>query len=176
MLWRFSPLQDRSWGAVAAFMTAVAATLGALKYGTDLQVGSWHRLAADISRYVALPLMALAWMFAAWSWPKYSGGRLLAVIVIVAAFVCHRWLTPLSFYEEYLVPLSLLVIIVAALSTVLRHREYSLLGVSGAGQVALAGLVIGTSGSINGVPAVDVFHYVLASAWLCMAIGLRHVD
>ncbi len=31
MLWRFSPLQDRSWGALAALITAVAAAPGSLQ-------------------------------------------------------------------------------------------------------------------------------------------------
>lgn len=176
MLWRFSPLQDRAWGALAALITAVAATLGAFKYGSNLPVADAHALAAQAARFVALPLMALAWLFAAWGWPRYSGGRWFAVILVVAAFVCHRWLTAIPYYAEWVLPLSLLLIVAAALSTTLRHREYSLLGVSGAGQIALAGVVIGTSGSINGFPSVDVFHYVLASAWLCMAVGLRHVD
>ena len=109
-------------------------------------------------------------------WPRFSGGRWFAGVLVVAAFVCHHWLTAIPYYAEWVLPLSLLLIAAAAVSTTLRHREYSLLGVSGAGQIALAGLVIGSSGSINGVPSVDVFHYVLASAWLCMAVGLRHVD
>ena len=176
MLWRFSPLQDRSWGAAGALITAIAATLGALKYGTDLPVAEWHQWAIKLSRYVALPLMALAWVFAVWNWPRYSGGRLLAVIVMLALFVCHHWLQPVPYYAEWLPPISIALIGLAALSAIWRHREYGLLGLSGAAQVALAALVIGSKGSVNGVPAVDIFHYVLASAWLAMSVGLRHID
>ena len=176
MLWRFSPLQDRSWGALATLITAITAALGAVKFGTQLPVDEWHRLGAQMSRFLALPLMAMAWVFAAWHWPKYSGGRWFAVIVLVAAFVCHQWLRPLPYYAAWLPQISIGVIALVSLSQLLRHREYALLGLSGAAQFALAGMVIGSSGSINGVPAVDIFHYVLASAWLAMSVGLRHVD
>lgn len=176
MLWRFSPLQDRSWGALAALITAIAAALGALKYGTNLPVADWHYLAVQVSKYVALPLMAFAWIFAGWSWPRFSGGRLFVVIVVVSLFVCHQWLRAVPYYAEWLGPISVCLIGVVALSILLRHREYALLGLSGAAQLALAGMVIGSKGSINGVPAVDIFHYVLASGWLSMSVGLRHVD
>lgn len=176
MLWRFSPLQDRSWGAAGALITAITALLGALKFGSDLPVAQWHQLAVQLSRYVALPLMGLAWIFAAWHWPRYSGGRLLAVIVVLALFVCHQWLQPLPYYAQWLGPVSLGVLGLAALTSIWRHREYGLLGLSGAAQVALAATVIGSQGSVNGVPAVDVFHYLLASAWLAMSVGLRHID
>lgn len=176
MLWRFSPLQDRSWGAFAALITAITAVLGALKFGTDMPVAEWHRLAVQLSKYIALPFMALAWLFAAWNWPRLSGGRLLMVIVVIGLFVCHQWLQALPYYAQWLGPLSIAVVAITALSVVLRHREYALLGLAGAAQIALAGMVIGSKGHINGVPAVDVFHYVLASAWLSMSVGLRHVD
>ena len=176
MLWRFSPLQDRSWGALAALITAATAVLGALKFGTDLAISDWHQLAVQFSKYIALPLMGLGWLFAVWGWPKYSGGRLLLVIVVASLFVCHQWLHSIPYYAEWVGPISLALVALTALSSLLRHREYALLGVAGAGQIALAGMVIGSKGSINGVPAVDIFHYVLASAWLSMSVGLRHVD
>lgn len=176
MLWRFSPMQDRSWGALAALITALTALLGALKFGTSLPVDDWHRLAALLSRFVALPLMAVAWVLAAWHWPRSSGGRLLAVIVVWVLFVCHQWLWAIPLYSDWIAPISVALIALAALTSVWRHREYGLLGLSGAAQMLLAGQVVGVQGSINGFAAVDIFHYLLASAWLAMAVGLRHVD
>lgn len=176
ILWRFRPLQDRSWGAAAALLTGIAATLGAIKYGSNINVSEWHRLAADVARYVGMPLLGLAWLFAAWHWPKYSGGRLLLVVVVVGLFVCNRWLYAIPQYSQLLPPIALALVAIPALSTVLTNREYSLLGLAGVGQFALAGMVIGTQGSINGVLSVDIFHYVLAGGWVSVAIALRNID
>lgn len=176
ILWRFRLTQDRSWGAVAALLTGIAASLGAVKYGSDINVAEWHRLAADIAKYVGMPLLGLAWVFAAWHWPKYSGGRLLLVVIVVGLFVCNRWLYAIPEYSQWMTPLSLALVAIPALSTVLTNREYSLLGLAGIGQFALAGLVIGTQGSINGVLSVDIFHYVLAGGWVSLAIALRNID
>lgn len=176
LLWRFSPLRDRSWGALAALITAVAALLGALKFGTEWPVADAHRMAVSLSRLLALPLLALAWLFAVSRWPRASGGRLLLVVLVFAATVCHQWLMPLPYYAEGSAPVSIGLIALLALSQLRRRSEFALLGFAGAAQLALAGLVIGSRGQINGYLAVDIFHYLLASAWLSMAIALRRVD
>lgn len=176
LLWRFQPMRDRSWGAVAALLTAIAASLGAVKYGTDINVAEWHRLATDIAKYIGMPLLGLAWLFAAWNWPRYSGGRLLLVVLVVGLFVCNRWLYVIPQYSELLAPFALALVAIPALSTVLTNREYSLLGLAGVAQFALASMVIGTQGSINGVLSVDIFHYVLAGGWISIAIALQNID
>lgn len=175
MLWRFNPIQARSWAAVGALLTAVAAGLGAIKFGTDLAVSEWHRLAADIAKQVGLPLLALAWLFAAWHQPQGSGGRLLLTVLVVGLFITNRWLYDIPHYAQWVGPAAMAVVAMVALTTVLTNKEYGLLGLVGVGQFVLASMVIGTSGSMNGILAVDLFHYVLAGGWLCLAVALRHV-
>lgn len=176
ILWRFNPIQDRSWGAVAALITGVAASLGAIKYGTDLPVDDWHRFAVNIAQHVGMPLLALAWVFATWHWPRASGGRLLLVVVVIGIFVCDRWLYSVPQYSELVGPVSVGLVALAALRALLSHREYSLLGLVGVGLFAMASLVMDTKGSINGILAADLFHYLLAGGWVTLSVSLRHID
>jgi len=176
LLWRSNPLTARSWAAVAALLTAVAAGLGAIKFGTDIPVSDWHRLAADIAKLVGLPLLALAWVFGAWRLPPSGGGRLLLTVMVVGLFIVDRWLVSVPYYPQWAGSVAMAVVALAAITTLMSHKEYSLLALAGVGQFVLASLVIGTRGSVNGVLAVDLFHYMLAGGWICLAVALRHID
>lgn len=53
------------------------------------------------------------------------------------------------------------------------HQNWD--GLLGAQLIALAGLTIGTKGTIFGMPAVDAFHYTLACALFLLSRGLASV-
>lgn len=152
------------------FSIAFAALLGVFRFGLkdppSLLLRS-HKFASWFAGFVGMSLLSINFTFI---YQKSTAGwlHLLDVIVVLLAnkvLPSHLSVT-LEKLQQAAVVLS--IVVVSFL-----HQNWD--GVLGAQLVALAGLTIGTEGTIFGMPAVDAFHYTLACALFLLSRGLASV-
>ncbi|MCJ8169828.1 DUF6962 family protein [Atopomonas sediminilitoris] len=159
-------------------LTASAATLGALRYGPGLDVAQAHSWLSQASSLLGLPLIALAALVLGrrWTWEKSSWGR--AVLGFCAFFELAR---QAGVMEHYRMVLNLLTLGLLLYASALRWPEKRALAyaLSSVGLLALAGLWVGTRGTLGPFYSVDVFHALLILAYpliLALLLRLSQVD
>lgn len=158
-------------------LVGVAAFIGALRFSINPDLADVHRFTSALATCTGLPLIAVQYLATCAGWPGRDG-RMNTMGAAVVGFAAFGLAFPLPIYATAVGALSMLTVVVSAARCFGRHGPVVLAAVIGAVGVALAGLVIGTEGSIGPLLAIDVFHGVLALAFLGLAVGLpeRHAD
>ncbi|WP_426415950.1 DUF6962 family protein [Aestuariirhabdus sp. LZHN29] len=160
-------------GAMVGFLAfTLAALFGTLRFGLGEQWREVHNLFSQVATFMALPLIGTAFLCLSLPRPlsRPGWGRLLLALMV--AFEFARRLEWIPQYRIILGATALLLIAGCSIYQARRHRSIALFGVAGASASAIAGLVIGTQGSLSGWLRVDLFHYLLALSNLFLASAL----
>ncbi|WP_299579253.1 hypothetical protein [uncultured Microbulbifer sp.] len=158
---------------VAALLCmALAALVGAYRYGIDPSVTELHRAFARISGFASLLLIGigLTWARLGVSWGTDNRAPAYAVVVLVLASAIglaqSRWLSPLGVVDLYSavgLALWLLVGMLELLAPVRLKRGQALILAAGALLILLNGLLIDTGASrLLGLARTNWFHLLLA--------------
>ncbi|MEX6503396.1 DUF6962 family protein [Pseudomonas zhanjiangensis] len=149
-------------------LPAGAAGLGAIRYGLDPDWQAAHLWLTQASAFLGLPLLGLAALNLArgWAWSRPNWGRLL--LGLCAFFELFRQLQLLEHYRLGLQLATLLLILYAG-AVQWPRRTPPLAGAAAAGLLLLAGLTVGSSGTIGPRHRVDLFHVLLAAAYPLLA-------
>ncbi|RRJ83586.1 hypothetical protein [Aestuariirhabdus litorea] len=160
-------------GAMVGFLGfTLAALFGSLRFGLGEQWREAHSLFSQAATFMALPLIATAFLCLTLPRPlsRPGWGRLLLALMV--AFEVARRLEWIPQYRLLLGASALLLIAACSLVQLRRHRTIALFGLAGSLASAIAGLVIGTEVNLSGLLRVDLFHYLLALSNLFLASSL----
>jgi hypothetical protein len=155
-----------------------AAVVGALRFGLMPDLSEMHGWLSRASSLLGLPLLGLAALCLGrqWHWSGPTWGRLL--LGLCAFFELFRQLGWLDEYRMGVQLGSLLLIVYGGWMQWPQHLPL-LLALAVAALFGLAGLVIGTEGSMGWFLRIDLFHALLALAypllaWLLIRLAGRH--
>lgn len=163
-----------AWAPAAAGLgfLAIAATLGSVRYGFGLHlVSPMHdvtsRVASAVPAVVGLAWWASGFRHRAWGW---GGAAVLALAVVLAVV----WTTgPWAFV---LGVTGVIIGLVAAFTWLRASPSAAVLGIVGAGTIAVAGLAFSDrTASLWGLPHLDWFHITLAAGVAMYAGGVVSV-
>lgn len=153
------------YAALGMALMAVAAGFGALRYAGFEQLAGLHRGASRLAGGVTPPSVALVAAALCFGWQRLS----LALGVLIAAALAIGVGLDVGLYATALGSVAVLVM----LGLALRERTRAALTLACGGLIlALAGLAIGSQGTLGPFARIDLFHLTLALAHLLMAGGL----
>ncbi len=160
-------------GAMLGFLAfALASFFGTLRFGLGDQWLDVHSLFNQAATYMALPLIAMAFLCLTLPWQLSRPGWGRVLLALMVAFELIRRFEWLESYRLLLGGTSLLIIALAAIRLMSGQSKIALLALTGVLSSATAGLIIGTQGSIYGWLRVDFFLYLLALSNLCLGSAL----
>lgn len=159
----------RLGGACLLFL-GMSAAVGAARFaGADL--APIHGAMAWTGRMLVLPLFAAAFVLTAF---RVRAGRIIwyavAAVLAVLSFVIPHSLRSLPG------AIGMIAVVVAGARALPRDMAAGLLAIGGAAIYMIAGLAVGTDGTIGAVQRVDIFHYSLAAANPMLAAGLVRME
>jgi hypothetical protein len=173
LLIRVKPTGPRIASAAGFLCTAVAAAFGVLRFGADPSFTEAHRFLSSFAAQVGVPLIAFAFLHFRFRRTAGHFDLLIVSLFLVGFFVLFRYFADFHLYALGIGAMSLLSIIAVALSSLKRVPKPSKLALTGAGLMAVAGLVIKDAGSTGLFFNIDIFHVLLSAAYLCLGIALH---
>lgn len=149
-------------------LPAAAASVGVIRYGFDPSWQAAHLWLSQASSFLGLPLLgatALA-LGRGWVWSRPNWGRI--VLGLCAFFELFRQFGHL---EEYRLVLNLASLAAIAYAGAVQspRRGPVVASLLIIGLFLLAGVVVGSEGWLGPVRRVDLFHGILAPAYLLLA-------
>ena len=160
----------RRYAAIGMALMALAAGLGAARYGGVGGLERVHVGASHLAGAVAPGCFALVAAAVAWAKPRRFVEAGLAALTVL--WLVFEYAAPWGAYRTAIGSFAVALMLVVAARA--RSRAGGALAI-GALALALAGLVIGTKGQLGPFAAIDVFHGVLALAHLLVAYGLVYL-
>lgn len=155
-------------------LPAAAASVGVIRYGFDPSWQPAHLWLSQASSFLGLPLLgatALA-LSRGWIWSRPNWGRIL--LGLCAFFELFR---QLGYLEDYRLALSLLTLVLILYAGAMQWPQPRplLIAAGTLGLFLLAGLGVGSEGTIGPLLRVDLFHVLLALtypllAWLLLIL------
>lgn len=161
-------------GAWGLFTIAAGAYFGTAFFLGATWVSPVYRPIVQFAGVVGVPWIGIAFFSAGFrkldqkTWTLVSG-------ILIALFVLD-YLLFLGQYATAIGAVSLITVLVVSIRKYGKSSKTpALYGILGSLLFMLAGLVIGTSGSILGIPNVDLFHYSLAIASFALGYSLKRI-
>lgn len=157
----------RRYAAVGMAIMAATAALGCVRFAGVEGITPLHRAVAGFAGGVVPASFALVALALGWGWSRRAVELGLGVLVL--GWAVFGLVLQLAIYGTAIGSVAVVIMIGVAI----RDRSTAGLAlIGGALILALAGLVIGTKGTLGPLLAVDVFHVALAAAHLLIAVGL----
>ncbi|MCO4748125.1 MAG: hypothetical protein KC912_25245 [Proteobacteria bacterium] len=160
----------RRYGAIGMGTMALASGIGTVRFAGFEGLERVHAGASHLAGAIApacFALVALLVFRRGHRWIADAG-----IAALLAGWAVFEVGLKLDGYRTALGTLAILALLGASIATAGRHLWASLSLGLGALGIALAGLVIGTEGSVGPLLAVDLFHVVLALSHAGVAYGL----
>ena len=167
MLW----LWRAGWRACAMGLAvlALAAAAGALEYAGYSEVAVAH---AGLSKWAAAAAFPAFAVLAAWTWLRGEPSPWLAALLFLVLLALGEWVAQPG-YPTLIGVAGLLALLFVAIGSFRQSRPRAGAAlIAGCVLSAVAGLAIGTQGSLGGLPRLDWFHLCLAGAQLAYGWGL----
>lgn len=161
--------------STGALLIGIAAFIGSVRFSINPGLAELHRFVSALASCAGLPLIAVQYASTNLGWPG-SEGRLNTMGVSVVGFAAFGLAFPIGIYPTLVGALSMVVVAGAAIEGLSTDARRGAAALTGAVAFALAGLVVGTKGSLGPVLRVDVFHAVLSVAVVLLAWGLPPRD
>ncbi|MCA9566487.1 MAG: hypothetical protein KC656_01550 [Myxococcales bacterium] len=153
--------------STGTLLIGIAAFIGMLRFGVNPELADLHRFVSALATCAGLPLMAVQYASTRFGWPGRDG-RMNTMGASVVGFAAFGLAFPVDLYPTVVGALAMIVVLVAGLATLPGpERARGAMAAVGALLFALAGLVVGTTGTLGPFLRIDVFHAVL-----CVAVGL----
>ena len=149
-------------------LPAAAATVGAIRFGSDPDAQTAHLWLSQASSFLGLPLLGAAALALGrgWQWSRPNWGRIL--LGLCAFFELFRQMNQLDDYR-LLLNLATLLLILYAGAVQWPRRAHLLVASAVVGLFLLAGLAVGTEGFIGPLRRIDLFHALLTPAYPLLA-------
>ncbi len=167
MLW----LWRAGWRACALCLTvlALAAAAGALEYAGFSSVTTMH---ARLSKWAAVAAFPAFAMLAAWTRARGEPSPWLVTLLFLILLVLGERVAQPE-YPTLIGMAGLLALLFVTIGSFRQSRIHAGVAlIAGCVLSMVAGLAIGTQGSLGGLPRVDWFHLCLSSAQLAYGWGL----
>ena len=155
-------------GFVAFVIIGIAATFGTVRFtfaNPSKDLIAYHQYMAWLGSVIGTPYLAAAFH-------KLENSVFISNIHLASGFAL---LVLQSFLSKKVKDISTEVVSSAAVLSLIGICLFSLnmTGAIGGACYVIAGLAIGTSGKLHGIPRVDLFHYVLVIANIALMMGLQ---
>lgn len=162
--------RSRTLGGMGFGLVGFAAALGTLRFGFFPSIEPAHTAFSRVAGLVGVPLIGVGFATSALSSDALR--KTVGISCLVALPLGAMALGWLPLYRLGVGGLAMVVSIAISARHLSSDRRVGFAGISGAGLVMLAGLVIGTDGELMGFQRIDWFHYVLATANALLALSL----
>ena len=155
---------------VGFFVIAVAASIGVFKFSSSNPspaLVEYHTFLSWMSSSLAVPYIAAAYH-------RQEESVFISTVHLATGFglvACHKFLSESTKAIATEAISSYAVISVLALSLLKGNHG----GFLGAACYIVGGALIGTKGSLLGIPRVDIFHYLIAMANYALMTGLYKI-
>lgn len=151
-------------GATGLALIGLAAFAGMLRFSVFPGILAVHSFCSGLAGLVGIPLLALSFGAAVFRFPQ-AAQLPLAGAVLVVLFLIQRYVLPIPQYGTILGALAALLIIVAGVKSL--PAAPGVMAIAGAAVLIVAGIGVGSKGTLLGFQRVDIYHYLLAiSVWL----------
>lgn len=148
-----------------------AAFIGTVRFSINPELDELHGFVSALATCTGLPLIGVQYLATCLRWPG-PDGRMITMGASVVGFAAFGLAFPVPLYGTLVGALSMIAVIAGAARCVPHHPRRAAAAIGGALAFVLAGLVIGTEGTLGPMLRVDVFHYVLIAAIAGLAWGL----
>ncbi|XP_074644820.1 uncharacterized protein LOC141901468 [Tubulanus polymorphus] len=156
-----------STAQVAFLIIGCAASLGTLKFGLEApgpHITRAHRTFSWLATVLGMSLLSAAYC------QKINQTRIGHVFIAFSiALISLQTLFAPHLLEVLSEVISSLAVVTILITCFVDFNSHGILGSAG---YIIAGLAIGTQGTYRGIPAVDLFHYVLFLSNIALALGL----
>ena len=149
-------------------LTALAAAVGSLRFAGMDELIELHRSLSNASGAIGLPLLVFAALALSRRWQWNTKLWLALAAVLGAGMFLADWSEQRATYGLLITLLSLCLLLLAGLAQWPRKAPINL-SVGVTGLFLLAGIVVGSQGSIGPLLRVDLFHALLMPAYLLLA-------
>ena len=159
------------YASTGFMLIGIAAFIGVVRFGVNPELAELHGFVSALATCCGLPLIGVQFLATCWSWPG-PDGRMVTMGTSVVGFAAFGLAFPFAAYGTVVGAASMVAVAAGAARCVPHHPRRAAAAAGGAVLFALAGLVIGTQGSVGPFLAIDVFHAVLCVAVAGLAWGL----
>lgn len=165
---------SKKGGAYGLFLIGLGALLGVVFFLGGNWISPIYRPIVHIAGVVGVPWIGIAFFHAGFGKIDGKTWNLLSLILLVLAILSYLY--PLGLYSTLIGAIALIAVLVVCIQKYKgSNKTTALYGIAGALLFILSGLVIGTVGTIAGLPRVDLFHYGLAAASYCLGYSLKRI-
>ena len=156
--------------AIGILSVGLAASAGAVRFsGVDRAVPI-HDALSNSASSVGMALVGACWVATVAGAPE-PVSLAMALVLVLAQRIArgNHW----AWWPQLAATIGMIGALTAGGVALSVNPTAGALGIGGAVTVALAGLVIGTDGTLGGVPRIDWFHGALAAGLIALTEGLR---
>jgi len=148
-----------------------AAFIGAMRYSINPELEELHGFAGDLATCTGLPLIGVQYAATCIGKPG-PDGRMITMGASVVGFALFGLAFPIPIYGTVVGALSMGLVIAGGVRCLPVQPKRASAAIGGAILFVVAGLAIGTEGSIGPLLRVDLFHILLVIAIGGLAWGL----
>lgn len=167
---RFS-LKGSGWGSLSI---SAGAFLGVIYFLDYKSIEPIYRPIVQFAGIVGVPWIGVGFFDLALK-RIVDKSWLVVTLILIVGFLLDFFIG-LGLYAKILGGVSFIIIIVSCLQFYKSQPKYATQGIFGSFLFILAGLVVGTKGSIYGIFNVDIFHYMIAIACYLLGSSLIHLS
>lgn len=153
-------------GAAGVALVGAAATVGTLRFAGHTELVDIHQTLSRLGSLLGMPLIGIGWLWRGVSLPAAAFRPTIAFFALLGLLA---ELLSLDAWRTVAGGAGMVLVIGVALY---RRSAASVPGVLGAALVLIAGLAIGTEGTLAGLHRIDLFHVALATACTLLLTGL----
>ncbi|MCE9597456.1 MAG: hypothetical protein K8S54_05760 [Spirochaetia bacterium] len=166
-------LAGSRYGAIGLGLVGLASLAGVFRFSVLPQIAPLHSMLSGMAGQVGIPLLALSFLSAVFQIPSTDSKILVLGGLLLIAFLFNRLVFSIPAYGIVIGGLAALAIVIAGVRAL--PGTAGLLAIAGAIILIVAGLAIGSSGTMAGFKRVDLYHYVLAVSMYMMGTALRQL-
>ncbi|MEZ4452955.1 MAG: hypothetical protein R3B09_26080 [Nannocystaceae bacterium] len=163
--------------AAAGFgLIGAAAVCGALRFAGVDRLVDLHKALTDAATAMSMPMIGAAALALTWPLEWRARGWLRWTVALAALHVGAVLAGATALAGLMVGAIGTIGVVIAGLRVFGGDRRAGALLLAGAVVTLIAGLAVGSEGELGPFARIDVFHYLLAVADVCLAGGLLRVS
>ena len=155
--------------ATGILIIGLTSFIGFINHFGIPQTAPFGRFFGGLSNFLGVPLIGLAFAMLVFKNERLST-FLIALFIIIYILFTYSYSLPIL--PMILGSISMLTIVTVSASKIKEKPTFSFLGIIGAILIIVAGLVVGTEGKIGSFLRLDLYHYMIAGAFICFGKAL----
>ncbi|MEZ4320979.1 MAG: hypothetical protein R3F61_26105 [Myxococcota bacterium] len=152
-------------------LIGIAAFIGAVRFSINPELAELHGFVSDLATCTGLPLIGVQYLATCYGWPG-PDGRMTTMGASVVGFAAFGLAFPVPLYGTIVGAISMGLVIAGAIRCLPLHPARASRAIGGAVAFIVAGLAVGTQGTLGPFLRVDVFHGILVLAIAGLTTGL----